>query len=78
MGWGRVYNYYNNMENVNITKVIKVGTSLGIIIPKQLLTDLNILRGDHVVFGLFSEGQFFVRRLSVNEVQQLRPQLIKI
>lgn len=66
------------MENVNITKVIKVGTSLGIIIPKALLTDLNILRGDHVVFGLFSEGQFFVRKLNVNELRQLRPQVITI
>lgn len=61
-----------------MTKVIKVGTSLGIIIPKSLLTDLNILRGDHVVFGLFSEGQFFVRKLSTNELRQLRPQVINI
>lgn len=65
------------MENVNITKVIKVGTSLGIIIPKALLTDLEIQRGDHVVFGLFSEGQFFVRRLSTNELRTLRPQVVK-
>ena len=66
------------MEHVDITKVLKVGTSLGIIIPKRILTSCGIERGDHIVFGLFSEGQFFVRKLSQKELQHLRPQIIKI
>lgn len=66
------------MENVDITKVVKVGTSLGIIIPKQILTSCEIQRGDHIVFGLFTEGQFFVRKLSEKELRHLRPQVIKI
>lgn len=72
------YNYYINMENVDITKVVKVGTSLGIIIPKHILTSCEIQRGDHIVFGLFTEGQFFVRKLTEKELRHLRPQVIKI
>lgn len=75
---GGEYNYNINMENVDITKVVKVGTSLGIIIPKHILTSCEIERGDHIVFGLFTEGQFFVRKLTEKELRHLRPQVIKI
>lgn len=36
------------MENLRITKVIKVGTSNGIIIPKEVLTAVGLERGDQV------------------------------
>lgn len=66
------------MENVNITKVIKIGTSQGMVIPKGILTALKIQRGDYIVFGLFGEGQFVVRKLTREELLHLRPQIIKI
>lgn len=46
---GDILYYYNiNMEQLRITKVIKVGTSLGIIIPKEVLNACALERGDQV------------------------------
>ena len=66
------------MENVVMTKVIRVGTSLGIIIPKTLLQQLDIQRGDTVVYGCYGPGQCLVRRLSEAELKHLRPREINI
>lgn len=43
-----LYYYNTTMENLRITKVIKVGTSNGIIIPKEVLTACGLARGDQV------------------------------
>lgn len=47
---GRDILYYNytDMENLRITKIIKVGDSFGIIIPKEVLTATGLARGDQV------------------------------
>mgnify|MGYP001574047238 CR=1 FL=1 len=66
------------MENLYITKVVRVGSSIGIITPKGLMKQLGIERGDHVVLGLFATGQFSVRRLTERELNDLRPGIINI
>lgn len=50
MDGGPDIEYYTsyNMETLRITKVIRVGDSLGIIIPKEVLKATALERGDQV------------------------------
>ncbi len=65
------------MENIKVGKVIKVGSSLAVVIPAELLRALNIKRGDQVVYAVFSENQFCVRRLTEQELRAMKPQNIQ-
>lgn len=42
------YHYNTTMEKLRITKVVKVGTSNGIIIPIEVLRAVGLERGDQV------------------------------
>lgn len=50
MDGGRDREYYivYNMEQLRVTKVLRVGDSLGIIIPKAILKACCLERGDQV------------------------------
>lgn len=56
------------METVRITKVIRTGNSLCIVIPKEILVALNLLRGDQVVFGIYDENSLVIRKLQNREL----------
>ena len=71
-GWGNVYNYNNNMETIYITKLVKIGTSEGVIIPKEILNGFHWQRGDQLVFGFAQGDQLFIRRLSDYELQNIK------
>lgn len=62
----------------HITKIIRVGSSLGVIIPKLVLDQLFIERGDVVVFGFYGDKQILIRALTEQEVRQLKPTEVKI
>jgi len=66
------------MEPIFITTVVKYGTSLALVIPKPLLEQLHIGRGDLMIFGRFAEGQFSARRVTDKEIETLRPEEVKI
>lgn len=77
-GWGRAYTNDYNMENIKVGKVIKVGSSLAIVVPAGLARALNIKRGDQIVYGVFSENQFCVRRLTNEELRAVKPEDMQI
>lgn len=77
-GRGVYYTYNMNIENMLVTKVTKQGSSLGIVIPKPILTELNICRGDYLVFGGYAPDQLCARRLSADEIRQMKPKVIKL
>lgn len=60
------------METVRITKVIKTGNSLGVVIPKELLTALNLLRGDQVLFGIYNQNSIVIRKLEADELLAIK------
>ena len=72
-GGGFVYTYYNTMGTAYITKLCKIGTSQGVIIPKNILNAYHWQRGDFLIFGFSSDDQIFVRRLNDLEINQLKP-----
>lgn len=42
------YNDYTYMEPLKITKIVKVGTSLGVVLPINYLEATGLKRGDQV------------------------------
>lgn len=61
------------MIEAKIVKVIKVGNSLAVVIPKEIASGLKIKRGDQVIFGVFNENEFCVRRITQKQLQDLKP-----
>ena len=58
------------MINVKITKLIKVGDSLGVIIPKNILEALKWERGDQIVFGIYDEQNIIIKKVTNIELKQ--------
>lgn len=61
------------MQNLRITKVIKVGNSHAVVIPRDILVALNIQRGDQVSFGVYSDDVICIRKISQRDLLNLRP-----
>ena len=60
------------MENIHIGKVVRIGTGLGVIIPRAILRGVNLQRGDQVVFCDYVEGGFSVRVLSDKKIKEIK------
>ena len=59
------------MQPVNFTKIVRMGTSLGIIIPSEILRAYNWKRGDRLVFNFATENLLQVKRPSDVEFKEL-------
>lgn len=55
------------MEQIRITKVIRTGTSLCVVIPKEILHALKIERGDQVFFSIYDENSLILHKISHEE-----------
>ncbi len=71
-GCGIPYTNSTNVENIYITKVIKTGNSLSVVIPKSYLRAYNLQRGDQVIFGSVTENIIGIHKLNSNELLQLK------
>lgn len=61
------------MQTFHTTKVIKTGSSLGIVIPKEILAACMWERGDHLVFGVLEGPTLVIKQLSEQEITRLKP-----
>lgn len=68
-GRGGLYTNSTNMQNVYITKVIKTGNSLSVVIPKPFLKAYNLERGDQIVFGQLDENYIALHKLTARDLQ---------
>lgn len=75
-GRGIEYHYNHDMEEVRITKIIRSGSSLAVVIPKEILQATYLQRGDQIVIYPHSEGVIVVRKISNEEVLKLKSQII--
>ena len=66
------------MQILHRSKVIKVGNSNMIAIPHEFCRDLMIERGDHMIFAAYSEGILTMRKLSPEEIKQMKPPEIQM
>lgn len=65
------------MENIKLGTIIKVGNSLAITVPVEILRGLKIQRGDRVVLAVYDENTFAVRRVPASELRNLKPGELK-
>ena len=75
-GRGYRYNDCNDMERLIITRIIKTGNSLCVVLPKNILHALKLERGDQVVFGIYDEQSLVIRKVSQSELSALKPPTI--
>lgn len=66
------------MINVQITKVIRVGNSLSVVIPVNILRELGIKRGDQIVFAIAEGDVICMRKISDAEKLKIKPPPIQI
>lgn len=68
--------YYNNnnMQTRIFGKIIKVGSSLAVVIPVDILNGMKIYRGDYVSFAVFADNQILLKKISAEKIQELKPQ----
>lgn len=73
IAWGcsLYYNYNNTMETLKITKIVKVGTSLAVVLPVSILKALEWQRGDTLLFAFLSDDSLTIRRLSDSQIRRL-------
>ena len=64
------------MEELFTGKVIKVGSSLAVIIPKNICDALEFERGNHVAFAIYLYGNLCIRKLTDAQILQIKPPLI--
>lgn len=60
------------MQTVFITKLVKQGTSLGVIIPKRILNTYNWQRGDVFCFGFSGGDQISIKRITDTELERIK------
>lgn len=61
------------MERLLTTKIIKIGSSLGLVLPKDILGGMGLDRGDQVIFSVIAGPTLVVRQLSDAEIRRLKP-----
>lgn len=66
------------MINVQITKVIKNGNSLAVVIPINILRELGIKRGDQIVFAIAEGDVICMRKITDAEKLKIKPPPIQI
>lgn len=64
------------MANDGMHRVIKVGSSLGVVLPVAVCRTLGIARGDLVSFGVFEENTVVIRKVTPEQLKQLAPKTI--
>lgn len=62
------------MEYLRTTKIIKTGTSLCVVIPKNILNALKWERGDQIIFGIYDKDTILFRKINENDLLKLKPQ----
>lgn len=65
-------------HTLHLTKVAKLGTSKGIIIPSEILHTYKWERGDTLVFVFASENALTLRKLTEKEMIHIKDNARKI
>lgn len=62
------YNYNTYMEPLYITKIVKVGTSLGIVIPINYLDATGLQRGDQVFLAVREDLGLIIKKVDLKVI----------
>lgn len=56
------------MEQLRVTKVVRVGSSLAVIIPKALLCAVDFRRGDQVFLAVREDLSLEIKKLNIKTI----------
>lgn len=60
------------MESIWLAKVLRIGTSNGIVIPREILKAHKIERGDRVIFGFAGNDQIYFRKVTDGDIKKIK------
>lgn len=66
------------MISFQVTKIVRVGTSLAVVIPVNLLRGVKWERGDQIVFAVAESDVVCMRKMTDAEKLQIKPPTIKL
>lgn len=64
------------MQNIEFTRLIRIGDSKGVVIPIEILRDLQWERGDYIVFAVGKSDVLCARKMSDSEIKNIKPDVI--
>lgn len=76
MGHRLCYTNYTNMETISLSKIMRVGSSLCVVIPKPYLTALKWQRGDIVILGATQDNILKIRLVTDLEIKQIKDNVV--
>lgn len=56
------------MKYIRVSKIIKNGTSLAVVIPKEILVALKMERGDQIAFGIYNETTLTITKINPQDL----------
>lgn len=59
-------------------KVIRVGNSVGLIIPKYIVKELNLKLGQTIYLDLYTDEKTLTLRVNKNKAKGITPEFIKM
>lgn len=65
------------MARRTVQKVIKIGSSLGVVLPVEVCRGLCIERGDSVAFAVYETDSVMIRKLSRADLEAMKPRPIE-
>ncbi len=71
-GWVQYYTDCTDMNNLTIVRLIKNGTSLVVVIPKNVCAGLGAQRGDLLLLQFLNPQSIVLSTLSDKEILQLK------
>lgn len=66
------------MQNIRLVKVLSVGTSLGVILPAEVLRGLEIERGDRLALAVYGTDSIVLGKVTPELLTQLKPPIIHV
>jgi antitoxin component of MazEF toxin-antitoxin module len=56
------------MQYIRVSKIIKNGTSLAVVIPKEILVALKMQRGDQIAFGIYNDNTLTITKVNPQDL----------
>ena len=60
------------MEYIRTSKITRLGTSLAIVIPVEILRALQMQRGDQLVFGVYDDDTIIIKKIPDKELRNFK------
>lgn len=56
------------MEPIRITKILKIGNSIGVVVPKHVFGSIGLQRGDQVMLSITEDNILCIKKLNIKTI----------